>query len=183
MSIISFLRLHSYLFLAVDFTTGDEPWPIFELQKEFNAPGKSPPLSAWVFQIQSMVIYSSYVLTLMMFTIVASFILVGWHTGERILRKRMLLSQQLLWKKSWKRMVQPCSMYGLQILKFLFASDYLLNIVMMYTAVLSRWHMVEQTSDFIMVQIPVQGSLTTRLILHPMIMWAICWCVLLLLLS
>lgn len=34
------------VFSAVDFTTGDEPWPIFELQKEFNAPGKSPPLSA-----------------------------------------------------------------------------------------------------------------------------------------
>lgn len=36
-------------FVAVDFTTGDDPWPIFELQKEFNAPGKSPPLSASVF--------------------------------------------------------------------------------------------------------------------------------------
>ncbi|PSR96167.1 Beta-galactosidase [Actinidia chinensis var. chinensis] len=34
------------VFSAVDFTTGDEPWPIFKLQKEFNAPGKSPPLSA-----------------------------------------------------------------------------------------------------------------------------------------
>lgn len=34
------------VYSAVDFTTGDEPWPIFELQKEFNAPGKSPPLSA-----------------------------------------------------------------------------------------------------------------------------------------
>ncbi|XP_059456534.1 beta-galactosidase 17 isoform X2 [Corylus avellana] len=34
------------VFSAVDFGTGDEPWPIFELQKEFNAPGKSPPLSA-----------------------------------------------------------------------------------------------------------------------------------------
>ncbi|PON96156.1 Beta-galactosidase 1-like [Trema orientale] len=34
------------VFSAVDFTTGDNPWPIFELQKEFNAPGKSPPLSA-----------------------------------------------------------------------------------------------------------------------------------------
>lgn len=34
------------VFSAVDFTTGDDPWPIFELQKEFNAPGKSPPLSA-----------------------------------------------------------------------------------------------------------------------------------------
>lgn len=33
------------VFSAVDFTTGDEPWPIFKLQKEFNAPGKSPPLS------------------------------------------------------------------------------------------------------------------------------------------
>ncbi|KAJ4848084.1 Beta-galactosidase 17 [Turnera subulata] len=34
------------VFSAVDFTTGDDPWPIFRLQKEFNAPGKSPPLSA-----------------------------------------------------------------------------------------------------------------------------------------
>ncbi|KAM1462223.1 hypothetical protein ACFX1R_048675 [Malus domestica] len=34
------------VFSAVDFTTGDDPWPIFELQKEFNAPGKSPPLSS-----------------------------------------------------------------------------------------------------------------------------------------
>ncbi|KAL1814359.1 hypothetical protein ACET3Z_016933 [Daucus carota] len=34
------------VYSAVDFTTGDDPWPIFELQKEFNAPGKSPPLSA-----------------------------------------------------------------------------------------------------------------------------------------
>ncbi|CAI8611983.1 unnamed protein product [Vicia faba] len=34
------------VFSAVDFTTGDDPWPIFKLQKEFNAPGKSPPLSA-----------------------------------------------------------------------------------------------------------------------------------------
>ncbi|XP_052176984.1 beta-galactosidase 17 isoform X2 [Diospyros lotus] len=34
------------VFSAVDFTTGDDPWPCFHLQKEFNAPGKSPPLSA-----------------------------------------------------------------------------------------------------------------------------------------
>ncbi|XP_050232646.1 beta-galactosidase 17 isoform X2 [Mercurialis annua] len=34
------------VFSAVDFTTGDDPWPIFNLQKEFNSPGKSPPLSA-----------------------------------------------------------------------------------------------------------------------------------------
>ncbi|KAK6787411.1 hypothetical protein RDI58_015936 [Solanum bulbocastanum] len=33
------------VFSAVDFSTGDDPWPIFKLQKEFNAPGKSPPLS------------------------------------------------------------------------------------------------------------------------------------------
>ncbi|CAN0878039.1 Beta-galactosidase 17 [Linum grandiflorum] len=33
------------VFSAVDFTTGDDPWPIFKLQKEFNAVGKSPPLS------------------------------------------------------------------------------------------------------------------------------------------
>lgn len=36
----------STVYSAVDFTTGDDPWPIFKLQKEFNAPGKSPPLSA-----------------------------------------------------------------------------------------------------------------------------------------
>ncbi|KAM7254455.1 hypothetical protein ACFE04_003835 [Oxalis oulophora] len=34
------------VFSAVDFTTGDDPWPIFKLQKEFNSPGKSPPLSS-----------------------------------------------------------------------------------------------------------------------------------------
>lgn len=34
------------VFSAVDFTTGDDPWPIFNLQKEYNAPGKSPPLSS-----------------------------------------------------------------------------------------------------------------------------------------
>ncbi|KAJ8637854.1 hypothetical protein MRB53_012121 [Persea americana] len=34
------------VFSAVDFSTGEKPWPIFELQKKFNAPGRSPPLSA-----------------------------------------------------------------------------------------------------------------------------------------
>ncbi|XP_022945678.1 beta-galactosidase 17 isoform X2 [Cucurbita moschata] len=34
------------VFSVVDFSTGERPWPIFNLQKEFNAPGKSPPLSA-----------------------------------------------------------------------------------------------------------------------------------------
>uniref|UniRef100_A0A6V7QTJ0 beta-galactosidase n=1 Tax=Ananas comosus var. bracteatus TaxID=296719 RepID=A0A6V7QTJ0_ANACO len=34
------------IFAAVDFTTGDDPWPIFKLQKKYNLPGKSPPLSA-----------------------------------------------------------------------------------------------------------------------------------------
>ncbi|KHG10358.1 Beta-galactosidase 17 -like protein [Gossypium arboreum] len=34
------------VFAAVDFTTGDNPWPIFKLQKQFNSPGKSPPLSS-----------------------------------------------------------------------------------------------------------------------------------------
>ncbi|KAF8011578.1 hypothetical protein BT93_J2001 [Corymbia citriodora subsp. variegata] len=34
------------VFSAVDFETGAEPWPIFNLQKQFNAPGKSPPLAA-----------------------------------------------------------------------------------------------------------------------------------------
>ncbi|CAN4098514.1 unnamed protein product [Withania somnifera] len=33
------------VFSAVDFSTGDDPWPNFMLQKEFNTPGKSPPLS------------------------------------------------------------------------------------------------------------------------------------------
>ncbi|KAM3299533.1 hypothetical protein ACQJBY_040828 [Aegilops geniculata] len=31
---------------AVDFSTGDDPWPIFRLQKKYNLPGKSAPLSA-----------------------------------------------------------------------------------------------------------------------------------------
>ncbi|KAM0011904.1 putative beta-galactosidase [Helianthus debilis subsp. tardiflorus] len=34
------------VFSAVDFSTGEDPWPIFKMQKLFNAPGKSPPLSA-----------------------------------------------------------------------------------------------------------------------------------------
>ncbi|XP_020581189.1 beta-galactosidase 8 [Phalaenopsis equestris] len=34
------------VYAAVDFSTGENPWPIFELQKKYNAPGKSPPLSA-----------------------------------------------------------------------------------------------------------------------------------------
>ncbi|KAK4781138.1 hypothetical protein SAY87_017244 [Trapa incisa] len=34
------------VFSAVDFSTGEEPWHIFKLQKQFNAPGKSPPLSS-----------------------------------------------------------------------------------------------------------------------------------------
>ncbi|GMY34596.1 beta-galactosidase 17-like [Fagus crenata] len=38
--------LEDAVFSAVDFPTASDPWPIFELQKEFNAPGKSPPLSA-----------------------------------------------------------------------------------------------------------------------------------------
>ncbi|XP_057771590.1 beta-galactosidase 17 [Salvia miltiorrhiza] len=33
------------VFSAVDFSTGADPWPIFKLQKEFNAPGRSPPIS------------------------------------------------------------------------------------------------------------------------------------------
>ncbi|CAK9179959.1 unnamed protein product [Ilex paraguariensis] len=39
------LALGALIMIAVDFTTGDDPWPIFKLQKEFNAPGRSPPLS------------------------------------------------------------------------------------------------------------------------------------------
>ncbi|CAN8239585.1 unnamed protein product [Cochlearia groenlandica] len=34
------------VYSAVDFTTGVDPWPIFELQKKFNSPGRSPPLSS-----------------------------------------------------------------------------------------------------------------------------------------
>lgn len=33
------------VFAAVDFSTGDDPWPIFRLQKEYNLPGRSAPLS------------------------------------------------------------------------------------------------------------------------------------------
>ncbi|KAL4565199.1 hypothetical protein LXL04_029284 [Taraxacum kok-saghyz] len=33
------------VFSAVDFSTREDPWPIFKLQKEFNTPGKSLPLS------------------------------------------------------------------------------------------------------------------------------------------
>uniref|UniRef100_A0A7N0TYL2 beta-galactosidase n=1 Tax=Kalanchoe fedtschenkoi TaxID=63787 RepID=A0A7N0TYL2_KALFE len=36
----------SAVFSAVDFRNGQDPGPIFELQKEFNAPGKSPSLCA-----------------------------------------------------------------------------------------------------------------------------------------
>ncbi|KAK3134968.1 hypothetical protein QOZ80_5BG0413010 [Eleusine coracana subsp. coracana] len=34
------------VFAAVDFETGSNPWPIFRLQKQFNLPGKSAPLSS-----------------------------------------------------------------------------------------------------------------------------------------
>ncbi|KAK9734499.1 hypothetical protein RND81_04G143700 [Saponaria officinalis] len=34
------------VYAAVDFSTGEMAWPIFGLQKKFNAPGKSPPLSS-----------------------------------------------------------------------------------------------------------------------------------------
>uniref|UniRef100_A0A0E0L536 beta-galactosidase n=1 Tax=Oryza punctata TaxID=4537 RepID=A0A0E0L536_ORYPU len=34
------------VFAAVDFDTGSNPWPIFRLQKEYNLPGKSAPLSS-----------------------------------------------------------------------------------------------------------------------------------------
>ncbi|GLJ05609.1 hypothetical protein SUGI_0021100 [Cryptomeria japonica] len=36
----------SDVYAVVDFSTGDDPWPIFELQKKYNAPGKSPALTA-----------------------------------------------------------------------------------------------------------------------------------------
>ncbi|KAJ1263835.1 hypothetical protein BS78_09G217200 [Paspalum vaginatum] len=34
------------VFAAVDFETGSDPWPIFRLQKKYNSPGKSAPLSS-----------------------------------------------------------------------------------------------------------------------------------------
>ncbi|KAL6618872.1 hypothetical protein ACP70R_034011 [Stipagrostis hirtigluma subsp. patula] len=34
------------VFAAVDFETGSNPWPIFRLQKQYNLPGKSAPLSS-----------------------------------------------------------------------------------------------------------------------------------------
>ncbi|KAF0924308.1 hypothetical protein E2562_010007 [Oryza meyeriana var. granulata] len=34
------------VFAAVDFDTGSNPWPIFRLQKKYNLPGKSAPLSS-----------------------------------------------------------------------------------------------------------------------------------------
>ncbi|WVZ99432.1 hypothetical protein U9M48_044729 [Paspalum notatum var. saurae] len=34
------------VFAAVDFETGSDPWPIFRLQKKYNLPGKSAPLSS-----------------------------------------------------------------------------------------------------------------------------------------
>ncbi|KAM0938187.1 putative beta-galactosidase [Dioscorea sansibarensis] len=33
------------VYSAVDFSTGDDPWPIFQLQKKYNSRGKSPPLT------------------------------------------------------------------------------------------------------------------------------------------
>ncbi|BAF18086.1 beta-galactosidase 8 precursor [Oryza sativa Japonica Group] len=38
--------LQDDVFAAVDFDTGSNPWPIFQLQKEYNLPGKSAPLSS-----------------------------------------------------------------------------------------------------------------------------------------
>lgn len=39
------------VYAAVDFSTGEDPWPIFELQKKYNAPGKSPPLSSMAYTL------------------------------------------------------------------------------------------------------------------------------------
>lgn len=36
----------SNVYAAVDFSTTTDPWPIFELQKKYNAPGKSPALAS-----------------------------------------------------------------------------------------------------------------------------------------
>lgn len=36
----------SDVYSAVDFSTGEDPWPIFALQKKYNAPGKSPALAS-----------------------------------------------------------------------------------------------------------------------------------------
>lgn len=36
----------SDVYAAVDFSTGEDPWPIFKLQKKYNAAGKSPALSS-----------------------------------------------------------------------------------------------------------------------------------------
>ncbi|KAH9326848.1 hypothetical protein KI387_007026, partial [Taxus chinensis] len=41
----------SNVYAAVDFSTGEDPWPIFQLQKKYNAPGKSPALSADAAQV------------------------------------------------------------------------------------------------------------------------------------
>eukprot|EP01018_Ginkgo_biloba_P020979 Gb_33158 [translate_table: standard] len=43
-SAFSLFRL-TFAKATVDFSTGDDPWPIFALQKKYNAPGKSPALS------------------------------------------------------------------------------------------------------------------------------------------
>lgn len=36
----------SDVYSAVDFSIGEDPWPIFALQKKYNAPGKSPALAS-----------------------------------------------------------------------------------------------------------------------------------------
>jgi len=36
----------SDVYAAVDFSTGEDPWPIFALQKKYNSPGKSPALAS-----------------------------------------------------------------------------------------------------------------------------------------
>lgn len=63
-----------------------------------------------------------------------------------------------------------CFMYVLRINILLLLGDDLPDIDMMCISWISRWPMVEQTSDFIVVQILVQMSQSTSPILLPMTM-------------
>ncbi|KAI7998824.1 hypothetical protein LOK49_LG10G02697 [Camellia lanceoleosa] len=61
----------------------------------------------------------------------------------------LLILQQLPWKRFCRRMGQLCFMYVLKCQLLLLVSDHPHDTDFTYAFQISRWHMVEQTSDFV----------------------------------
>lgn len=160
--------------VAVDFTTGDQPWPIFKLQKEFNAPGKSPPLSASVFIIVDIISWQldRFICSIIFVRILisGSSTLVGLHTGERRLQKLMQILQQQSWQRFYRGMALWFSMYAKR--KCFHRPITIVCQGLWYKLLKNfRWHMEAQILGFIMERILVQMSQIISLILRRMIMW------------